>query len=82
MSQRFLRWVDGWIGDHVWPYAGADVEPYGERAAKLAAACTQDALAEGFKPYEVEEDAGAVPGLILKAMQVETIHRGDDLENG
>lgn len=68
MSKRFLRWIDSWIEDNVPIGDGADIEPFEQRAKRLAAEILAAANAEGFRPDEIEDEFGKVPGLLTKRL--------------
>ena len=64
MSKRFLRWVETWIEDNVPKGDGGDIEPFAQRAKRMAEQILAEARSGGFRPDEIAEDEAKVPGLV------------------
>ncbi|MDX2288746.1 MAG: DUF768 domain-containing protein [Hyphomicrobiaceae bacterium] len=68
MSNRFLRWVETWIGDNIPPGANPDIEPHNMRAKRLVEKMFAEAIVSGFSTFETEEERARVLPLVLAAV--------------
>jgi len=68
MSERFLRWVNTWVGENIPPGANADLEGHEAKAKRLSEKLLAEAAAAGFTNFETEEERERVPPLVLAAV--------------
>jgi hypothetical protein len=68
MSQRGVRFVEGWVSKNVYP---GEYEPVGDLSeiCQLAEQCFAIAAAEGISREEIEEDLGSVHDFISAAVE-------------
>ena len=72
MSQRFLRWAQGWIEENIPPGANPDIETYEAKAKRLSDKLSAEAAVAGFKTAEVKEEQERILPLILAAVSDST----------
>jgi hypothetical protein len=72
MSQRFVRWAETWIEEHIPPGANSDIESHDARAKRLTGELCAVAASEGFKDFEIEEERERIAPLVLAAVSNDT----------
>lgn len=72
MSQRFLRWAEAWIEEHIPPGANPDIESHEARAQRLLETLFAEATTAGFTPTETEEERQRIAPKVLSAVSDST----------
>ncbi len=72
MSQRFLRWAEAWIEEHIPPGANPDIESHEAKAKRLLEALFAAAATAGFTNAEIEEERQRVAPQVLTAVSDST----------
>lgn len=72
MSNRFLRWAQTWIEDHIPPGANSDLESYDDRAKRLMDEMYAEAAAAKFSDAETKQERERIAPLVLAAVSDDT----------
>jgi hypothetical protein len=72
MSERFMRWVNTWIGENIPPGANPDIESHEAKSKRMSEKLFAEAAAAGFATFETEEEQERVPPLVLAAVSDST----------
>ena len=72
MSQRFLRWAEAWIEEHIPPGANPDIESHEAKAKRLLETLFAEAATAGFTSIETDEERQRIAPKVLSAVSDST----------
>ena len=68
MSERGIRFIEGWVNENVRP-TGYESDGDHSEACKLARLCLEEAKAKGISKKEIEEHVGDVNDYMSEAIE-------------